>query len=89
MNSATCLTRTADTFGRERTSMDMLEQRLAAKALTRRLGEKIKNYEKAAAKLELRGEADAADALHRAADRLRQITVEPPPLPAENASDPA
>ncbi len=41
--------------------------------LTDRLAEKHRNYERAALRLELRGETDAADVLRRAAARLRLI----------------
>ncbi|MEM8772324.1 MAG: hypothetical protein AAGD92_11795 [Pseudomonadota bacterium] len=55
---------------------DNLEKLRIRRALARRLEEKIRNYEKAAARLELRGEDDAAAALTQAAARLRLITSE-------------
>lgn len=44
-----------------------------AEQLSERLAEKYRNYERAAARLELRGETDAAKVLRRAAGRLRLI----------------
>ncbi len=44
-----------------------------AEQLTERLAEKYRNYERAAARLELRGERDAAKVLRRAAGRLRLL----------------
>lgn len=53
---------------------DMLDQRCVAAMLTRRLSEKRENYERAASRLELRGEADAAQVLRRAASRLQRLS---------------
>ncbi len=44
-----------------------------AEQVSERLAEKHRNYERAATRLELRGEHDAADVLHKAAARLRLI----------------
>ena len=44
-----------------------------AEQLSERLAEKYQNYERAALRLELRGEHDAAEVLHKAAARLRLI----------------
>jgi len=44
-----------------------------ADELHRRLREKYRNYERAAARLELRGEHDAADLLRKAASRARRL----------------
>lgn len=44
-----------------------------ATQLSDRLVEKYRNYERAAARLELRGESDAAEVLRKAAARLRKI----------------
>lgn len=52
----------------------MLEQRCVSTMLARRITEKCQNYDRAASRLELRGEADAARVLRRAASRLRTIT---------------
>ncbi|HNR75968.1 MAG TPA: hypothetical protein PKM48_02485 [Parvularculaceae bacterium] len=43
--------------------------------LDKRLREKIGNYERAARKLKVVGQTDAAEALARAASRLRHITL--------------
>lgn len=45
--------------------------------LNRRLKEKYRNYERAAARLELRGEHDAAQLLRRAAGRMRLLRNQP------------
>ncbi len=66
------------TFGQETLAADKLEDMRVKRMLTRRLREKVKNYERAAAKLEIRGDGDAAAVLQRAADRLRHITAKPP-----------
>lgn len=73
MNDSALSIEIAD-FGRDRSSADMLQDKMIRRALARRLNEKIRNYEKAAVKLEMRGEDDAAGALHRAANRLRAVT---------------
>jgi len=64
-------------FGQETLAADKLEDMRVKRMLARRLAEKAKNYERAAAKLEIRGDGDAAEVLHRAADRLRHITAKP------------
>jgi hypothetical protein len=46
---------------------------MLAEQISERLAEKYQNYEKAALRLELRGEHDAAAVLHKAAARLRLI----------------
>ena len=51
----------------------MLDQRCVSVMLARRITEKCHNYDRAASRLELRGEADAAKVLRRAADRLRRL----------------
>lgn len=61
-------------FGRDTSYQDMLEQRCVSTMLARRITEKCQNYDRAASRLELRGEADAARVLRRAASRLRTIT---------------
>lgn len=48
-------------------------QQTVNRALDKRLREKIVNYDREATKLELRGQADAADVLRKAADKLRTI----------------
>ena len=48
-----------------------------ATQLSDRLVEKYRNYERAAARLELRGESDAAEVLRKAAARLRKIRNNP------------
>ncbi len=62
-------------FGQEMLIADKLEDMRVKRVLARRLAEKAKNYERAAAKLEIRGDGDAAEVLLRAADRLRHITA--------------
>ena len=47
--------------------------------LNARLREKYRNYERAAARLELRGEHDAAELLRRAAGRARLLRNVPKP----------
>ncbi len=64
-------------FGQETLAADKLEDMRVKRVLARRLAEKAKNYERAAAKLEIRGDGDAAEVLQRAADRLRHITAKP------------
>jgi len=78
MNDSRNLAQIAEPFGRERSTTNRLEDQMIRRALARRLSEKIKNYEKAAARLAMRGEDDAADALQRAAGRLRTITKNVP-----------
>lgn len=56
-------------------------QQTVNRALDKRLREKVINYDREATKLELRGQADAADVLRKAADKLRAIMrseTEPP-----------
>ncbi|MGE0183156.1 MAG: hypothetical protein AB7F91_09835 [Parvularculaceae bacterium] len=61
-------------FGRKSPQTATNEDRLPL-ILNRRLHEKIENYERAARKLRISGQTDAADVLARAAGRLRHITV--------------
>lgn len=49
-------------------------QEAVNRALSKRLREKIRNYGREAAKLELRGQHDAAQALRKAASQLKRIT---------------
>jgi len=49
-----------------------------ADQLNERLREKYRNYEKAAARLELRGDHDAAELLRRAAGKARMLKNAPP-----------
>ncbi|MAW81524.1 MAG: hypothetical protein CMI63_14905 [Parvularcula sp.] len=51
----------------------VLEGEHLAQELNQRLREKYRNYERAAARLELRGEHDAANLLRRAAGRVRLL----------------
>jgi len=60
-------------FGTDTSYQDMLEQRCVSTLLARRITEKCQNYDRAASRLELRGEADAAQVLRRAASRLRRL----------------
>lgn len=60
-------------FGTDRSYQDMLEDRCVSTMLARRITEKCQNYDRAATRLELRGEADAAQVLRRAASRLRRL----------------
>lgn len=82
MNGSALRKQDAAAFGQERSTTDRLEDRMIRQALARRLSEKIKNYERAATKLEMRGEMDAAQALFQAAARLRAMTQN---MPAETA----
>ncbi len=50
-----------------------------ADQLNERLREKYRNYERAAARLELRGELDAAELLRRAAGKARLLRNTPAP----------
>lgn len=59
-------------FGRRNTPESQEGQQLSV-LLTRRLREKIENYERIAVDLETSGESDAACVLVRAAQRLRHI----------------
>ncbi len=63
-------------FGRGPCGSDSLEAQRVRRVLHRRLTEKIRNYERIAARLEMRGENDAATVLVKAADQLRAITAE-------------
>ena len=54
------------TFGQETLAADKLEDLRVKRMLARRLREKVKNYERAAAKLEIRGDGDAAEEIGRA-----------------------
>ena len=60
-------------FGEDRLATDNLEAQMLRRVLRRRQCEKIRNYERIAARLEMRGEKDAAVVLFRAAGRLRTI----------------
>lgn len=51
-----------------------LDQQRTARALRRRLADKIANYEREAARLDIRGQADAAKVLRRAATNLKTLT---------------
>lgn len=59
-------------FGRRNTSAGKEAAQMSA-LLTRRLREKIENYERIAVDLQSSGESDAACVLVRAAQRLRHI----------------
>lgn len=63
-------------FGRTESDADRLEALRVKKMLARRLREKVRNYSRAASRLEMRGEVDAAAVLTRAADRLKTIAVD-------------
>ena len=67
----------APSFGRSHNTAANLEAQLVRRTLHRRLCERIKNYERIASRLEMRGEKDAATVLSRAANQLRAITVDP------------
>lgn len=60
-------------FGRNRSRCGSLEQLQVRKALASRLDDKAAGYERAAARLELRGDEDAAKVLFKAADQLRGL----------------
>ena len=60
-------------FGTGTYYRDMLDERCVSMMLARRITEKCQNYDRAASRLELRGEADAAKVLRRAAERLRRL----------------
>ena len=49
-------------------------QEAVNRALSKRLQEKIRNYDREAVKLEFRGQRDAAQALRKAASQLKRIT---------------
>ncbi len=66
----------APCFGQNREGSDRLEAQRVRRVLQRRLCDKIRNYERIAARLEMRGENDAATVLTRAAGQLRAITAE-------------
>lgn len=51
-----------------------LDQQRTARALRRRLREKVENYEREAARLDIRGQTDAARVLRRAASNLKTLT---------------
>ncbi len=78
MNTAHKMAMTTKTFGQDRSAAENLESLIIKRQLERRLNEKIKNYERAAAKLEIRGDDDSACVLHKAADRLRSIRASTP-----------
>lgn len=60
-------------FGSPQLPAQHLDDTRLALQLSERLAEKYRNYERAAARLEMRGETDAAKVLRRAAGRLRLI----------------
>lgn len=66
--------RTAFGKGGRNPGLDASRERLSLH-LSLRLREKIENYERAARRLKTAGEADAAEALHIAAEKLRLITI--------------
>lgn len=49
-------------------------QEAVNRALSKRLQEKIRNYDREATKLEFRGQREAAQALRKAASQLKRIT---------------
>lgn len=53
-------------------------QQTVNRALEKRLREKVKNYDREAAKLELRGQTDAAEVLRKAADKIRNLMLNAP-----------
>lgn len=63
-------------FGQDTQATDNLEAQMLRRMLRRRQCEKIRSYERIAARLEMRGEKDAATVLNRAAGRLRAITAD-------------
>ncbi len=63
-------------FGQSPDASQSLEAQRVRRMLHRRLCEKIRNYERIASRLEMRGENDAATVLTRAAGQLRAITTE-------------
>lgn len=66
--------------GRERLALRRnLDRQRVSRALKRRLDEKIRAYDREAAKLEVRGQSDAAQVLRKAADKLRVITLKTGP----------
>ena len=56
-----------------------LDRQRVSRALRQRLDEKIRAYDREAAKLEVRGQGDAAQVLRKAADKLRIITLKSDP----------
>lgn len=62
-------------FGRDTSASDTIETQMIRKVLQRRQGAKIRNFERIAARLQMRGEKDAATVLKRAAERLRAISA--------------
>jgi hypothetical protein len=65
-------------FGRNNVRSDSLEQMRVRRALLSRLESKAENYDRAAARLELRGETDAAKVLVKASRQLRDMIVAAP-----------
>jgi hypothetical protein len=65
-------------FGRCEPVQDALTNRSVTELLYRRLAEKSENYDRAAARLEFRGDTDSAHVLRMAAWRLRKITRSSP-----------
>ena len=66
----------AAVFGRANDRSANLEAQRVRRILQRRLNEKIRNYDRIASRLELRGEKDAAEVLQRAAGQLRALTTD-------------
>lgn len=73
-NSAVQTVEKRTVFGQAASVPNTLVERSVSFALLQRLSEKSENYERAASRLELRGEIDAAKVLRRAAGRLRTLT---------------
>lgn len=65
---------TSSAFGRRRPKI-VSQNDLVSARLSRRLFEKIDNYERAARQLQTSGQPDAALVLNRAAGRLRHIMI--------------
>ena len=79
MNELNRTTMATKAFGQDQSTQENLENLIIKRQLEKRLSEKIKNYERAAAKLEIRGDDDSAGVLNKAAKRLRNITSNTPP----------
>ncbi|MCB2112252.1 MAG: hypothetical protein R3C42_04640 [Parvularculaceae bacterium] len=69
---------TSAAFGKRAREDDFDLEVDLSNVLDRRLRQKIMNYERAARKLQVSGQTDAADALKKAASRLRHITISAP-----------
>lgn len=61
-------------FGQAQSPEDALAARSITEMLSRRLSEKSENYDRAASRLELRGDRDSAQVLRKAAAKIRAIT---------------